>query len=97
MAHYMNETYESKKYGIDKIAFLGLFILSILIAQLIVKSNSKILFSEPIELAHSGLSLSVPLGRGWQSDGQWKYEEGAFVLGSKFVVGERLSPVAAVE
>ena len=85
MAHYMNEIYESKKYGIDKIAFLGMFIISILIAQLIVTANSKIIFSDRIELAHSGLSLSIPIGRGWQSTGKWQYENNTFVLRSSFI------------
>jgi hypothetical protein len=82
----MNETYESKKFGADKIVFLGMFIISLLIAQLIVSANSVLVFSDPIELAHSGLSLSIPTGKGWKSTEKWLYADNAFVLSSSYKV-----------
>jgi hypothetical protein len=91
----MNDNYESRKFGADKLAFLGMFILSLLIAQLIVSANSLLVFSEPIELAHSGLSVSIPIGKGWQSDEKWRYDGKVFTLSSNFMV-ERGLPAAAV-
>jgi len=87
----MNGNFEPKKFGADKIAFLGMFALSLLIAQLIVSRNSALNFSEPIELAHSGLSISVPTGKGWQSELQWQYHSNGFTLSSHFIVGPGIS------
>lgn len=81
----MNENYDLRKYGADKIVLLGLFLISLLIAQLIVSVNSAIQFTGPIELSHAGLSLSIPAGKGWQSTGKWRYEDNAFVLSSNFM------------
>ena len=36
----MNEEYDIKKYGADKIVFLGIFIISLSLAWLIVKVKS---------------------------------------------------------
>jgi hypothetical protein len=73
------------KYGADKIALLGLFVLSLLIAQFITTSRSAIVFSEPIGLSHTGLSVSMPSGNGWRTAEQWEYRENAFVLSSAFL------------
>ena len=81
----MDDSYETKKVWGDKVAFLGLFIGSLLAAYLITASRSAIVFSEPIELSHTGLSLSVPSGNGWYSEKQWKHQENAFTLSSVFV------------
>ncbi len=80
----MNETAEGIKPGGDKIALLGLFVIALLIAQLIVGSRSAILLSEPIELTHTGLSVSIPLGNGWQSKKTWVFHDNAFILGSNY-------------
>jgi hypothetical protein len=47
-------------------------------------SKSALVLSEPIELSHTGLALSVPSGNGWLSEKQWKYHENAFTLSSVF-------------
>jgi len=81
----MDDSYEIKKVWGDKVAFLALFILSLLAAYLITTSRSAIVFSEPIELSHTGLSLSIPTGNGWYSEKQWKRQENTFTLSSVFV------------
>jgi len=103
----MNETYETKrgshfamcrrggfrKCAADKIALLGLLVITLLIAYFIIVSRSAIVLSEPIELSYTGLSVSIPAGNGWRSEKQWKYRENAFTLGSFFYPGTR-RPIA---
>jgi hypothetical protein len=43
--------------------------------------------SEPIELSYAGLSLSIPVGNGWQSDKKWHYNENGFSLSSYLFIG----------
>ncbi|MBN2590738.1 MAG: hypothetical protein JXA96_12815 [Sedimentisphaerales bacterium] len=76
----MDENYDFKKLGADKIAFLGMFLVAVIIAQLLVSINSGLKFSEPIELVHAGLSVSIPAGKDWQSSEQWNYRENTFYL-----------------
>ena len=61
---YMDKTYDIRKIGGDKIALLGLFVVSLLIARFIVVSKSAILLLEPIPLTDTGLSVSMPDGNG---------------------------------
>jgi len=77
----------TKKYGADKIAFLGLFAVALLLARLIIASKSAIVLSGPIELKYGGLSVSIPTANGWQSEKQWKYYKNAFTLSSFFDSG----------
>jgi hypothetical protein len=90
---YMDKTYDIKKIGGDKIALLGLFVASLLIARMIVVSKSAILLSEPIPLTDTGLSVSMPDGNGWKSEKQWSFHENGFSLRSIFALGSR-SPSA---
>ena len=83
----MDKTYDIKGIGGDKIALLGLFILALLVARLIVASKSAIILSEPIKLAHTGLSVSMPAGNGWTNSKQWQYQGNAFFLSSNFTLG----------
>jgi len=92
---YMDKTYDIRgtpqggnpKIGGDKIALLGLFIVALLIARLIVASKSALVLSEPIELTHAGLSVSMPAGNGWKSEKQWKSHEKSFSVSSSFALG----------
>ena len=97
---YMNGTYETKrvpkhnklrlgflKYGADKIALFGFFVVALLVARFIVASRFAIVLSEPIKLDYAGLSVSIPVGNGWQSEKQWKYQEDTFTLSSFFDFG----------
>lgn len=83
----MGKTYEIRKMPADKIALLGLFIVALLIARFIVTSRSAIMFSEPVKLNYTGLSVSIPAGNGWQSEKKWKYQQNAFTLSSVFTIG----------
>jgi hypothetical protein len=82
----MDKIYKIRKIGGDKIALLGLFIISLLIARTIVVSRSAILLTEPIQLTRSGLSASMPEGNGWKSDKQWRNYENGFSLRSRFAL-----------
>jgi len=82
MAAIMDNTRGTKKHEYDKIALLGLFALSLLMAYLIVVFRSRILFSDPIRLSKTGLSVSMPSGLNWQSEKKWKYQENMFSVSS---------------
>ena len=80
----MYGTHKPEKYGVDKIALLGLFIVALLAAYFISASRSAIVLSEPIKLSYTGLSVSIPAGNGWQGEKKWKYQKNAFILSSFF-------------
>ena len=80
----MNYNYGTKKPTADKIALLGLFVLSLAAGRVLVAWKSAIILSEPIALEHSGLSVSAPLGNGWRSKKSWSYLENNFTLRSFF-------------
>src|SRR4030042_5158791 len=91
----MHRKLDLKNLEADKIALLGLFVLALLIAHIIVSVKSAIVFSEPIELAHTGLSISIPSGHGWQSKKQWQYQHNTYTLSSNFTSGsDRPTPWA---
>ena len=83
---YMNDSGNSKNIGADKIVLLGLFILSLLTAKLIVTFKSRLIFSDPIELADTGLSISIPTGNGWTGQKQWRNENNISTLNSIFTI-----------
>lgn len=83
----MSDIYSIRKLGADKIALLGLFTLSLLTAHFVVGLKSALVLSEPITLSRAGLSLSVPMGNGWQSEGKWGSLDGVSVLASSFGIG----------
>jgi len=87
MAAIMNDTYGTNKPGYDKIALLGLFIAALLMAHLIVVFKSRISFSDPIRLSRTGLSVSMPVGKAWQSEEKWQYQENMYSLSSLFPRG----------
>jgi len=81
----MQDKYRTKKYRADKIALFGLFVLSLLIAQFLTASRSAVVLSEPIGLSYTGLSVSMPSGKGWRTGKQWEYRENAFILSGVFL------------
>ena len=87
MAAIMDDTHGIKKHEYDKIALLGLFVLSLLMAYIIVAFRSRLQFSDPIPLSQLGLSVSMPSGHGWQGDKQWNYQENMFSVISLFPRG----------
>ncbi len=68
-----------RQFGLDKIAFLGLFLLGLLLAKLMISFRSDIKLSEPIGLKGTGLEISVPAGDNWKrlSNG-FRYENNEF-------------------
>ena len=80
----MQDKYRTKKYRADKIALFGLFVLSLLIAQFLTASRSAVVLSEPIGLSYTGLSVSMPSGKGWRTEKQWEYRENAIILSGVF-------------
>jgi len=76
-----------RKPTVHKIALLGLFTLSLLTAYLIVVFKSGISYSDPIGLSQTGLSVSIPAGKAWQSDRQWQFRDNMFSLISLFPTG----------
>jgi hypothetical protein len=73
---------------------LGVFASGLLLAVVIVTGRSRIVMSDPIELAGAGLSVSVPVGNGWSGSTEWTY-----IANNEFITGARLdvgSQVAAV-
>jgi hypothetical protein len=87
MAARMNDTQGTNKPGYDKIALLGLFVAALLMARFIVAYKSRLLFSDPISLSQTGLSVSMPSGYGWQSEKKWKYQKNMFTISSLFPLG----------
>ena len=82
----MSENFRLKRFETDKIALLGLFVLALLAAYILVLVKSALIFSEPIELTHLGLSVSMPVGHGWHSEKQWRYHKNTYTLSSNFAV-----------
>ncbi len=83
----MDETYEIGNRVGAKVAFLGLFVAAVLSAQLVVAMRSRVVLSEPIQLAHAGLSVRMPEGNGWRSAQRWEYQQNGFTIGSTYVPG----------
>ena len=83
----MSDASTIRKLGGDKIALLGLFVAALLTARLVVGLRSALVLSEPVPLARAGLSVSVPMGNGWQSEGKWDYLDDASTLSSSFFLG----------
>jgi len=84
IASSMSDTSTMRKLGADKIALLGLFMAALLTARFVVGLRSVLVLSEPILLRGTGLSVSVPIGNGWQSEGKWGYLDGVPALSSSF-------------
>ena len=79
-----------KKYSLEEVALLVIFALGLLLALVIVIRRSRINMSDPIELPYSGLSVSVPAGRGWRSSDSWVYKRGnEFMVAAYLEVGGR--------
>jgi hypothetical protein len=85
IAKRMENTYGMKKYSPDKIALLALFVLALLIARFITASRSAIVLTDPIELEHTGLSVSMPAGNGWRTNRPWTYQQNSYTLTSNFI------------
>lgn len=89
IAAHMNEYGMKKKLGGDKVAILGLFVVALLAARFLVALKSTIPLSGPITLARAGLAVSMPMGNGWQSENQWRYQDNIFTLDGIFAIDPR--------
>ncbi len=57
IGNYMEQTDKIKKYPLDKIAFLGLFVISLLAARLIIAAKSANMPQDPQKLLEAGSKL----------------------------------------
>jgi len=74
------------RYIAEKIALPVILVISLLAARLVVGLRSAIRLSAPLELSRSGLSVSMPLGNGWQCEEKWRYGDAGFTVSSAFSV-----------
>lgn len=65
-----------KRYSLAEIAMLLIFMLGLGIAQLIVTVRHRLILSDAISLAGSGLAVSMPGNPGWEYETNWRYESG---------------------
>jgi hypothetical protein len=91
----MDKNYATKRLVSEKVALLGLFVVSLLLAYLVTIAKSILVLSAPIELCYTGLSVSVPNGNGWHSENQWKHQENGFALSSIFAPNSGRAVAAA--
>ena len=70
-----------------KVAFLGLFVLALIAARFVVALRTAIVLGEAIELKHSGFSVRMPQGNGWNSPRGWDYSGGKISLLGTFAPG----------
>lgn len=69
------------KASLSNVLLLGFFALGLGLAFMMVHLRSTIVLSEPIELPGEGLSVTVPVGSGWESLPNWTYErDNSFTL-----------------
>jgi hypothetical protein len=68
-----------RRIGLDKVAFLILLLLGLVLAKFIISYGSKLELSEPLALKGTGLEVSAPFGDSWKrlSNG-FKYEDNKF-------------------
>lgn|GEM_PF-1309753 len=83
---YMDNASEKNKMAVNRVAFLGLLILGVLVARFLVAVRSGVSLSSPITLAPAGLSVSVPTGNGWSNEQAWTRNSDAFTLGGAFAL-----------
>ena len=75
-----------KSYSLVEISLLAIFMLGLLMAHWIVRVRSRIDLSDPIDLPGSGLSVSLPVGHGWNKTPAWQYDgtEDSMILIAQF-------------
>lgn len=63
-----------KRYSILEVTLLLVLLMGVGAAWLIVKAKSRVMLSDAIALAGSGVSVRVPSGAGWEHTPEWVYE-----------------------
>ncbi len=76
------------RYVAEKIALPAILVISLLAARLMVGLRSAVRLSAPLELSHSGLSVSMPSGNGWRCEEKWMYEDAGFTVSSALSVAQ---------
>lgn len=91
----MGARFDIRSYSAAEIVLLGIFALGLLWASAVVSYRNKIRLSEPIELKLSGVSVSLPVGDGWQGSQTWAYnrQEDMFALTGRLLVGSKMGAV----
>ncbi len=91
----MGARFDIRSYSAAEIVLLGIFALGLLWASAVVSYRNKIRLSEPIELKLSGVSVSLPVGGGWQGSQTWAYnrQEDMFALTGRLLVGSKMGAV----
>jgi len=91
----MGARFDIRSYSAAEIVLLGIFALGLLWALAVVNYRNKIRLSEPIELKLSGVSVSLPVGGGWQGSQLWAYnrQEDMFALTGRLLVGSKMGAV----
>ncbi|MBU1261033.1 MAG: hypothetical protein KJ757_03200 [Planctomycetes bacterium] len=75
----MKQSEKSRRLGLDKLAFLILFLLGLLLAKFMISFRSDFKLSEPVKLKGTGLEVSIPAGDNWkQISNGFKYEKNEF-------------------
>ncbi len=83
-----------KKYSLEEVALLVMFAFGLLVAGLIVALRGRIDMSEPLELPHSGLAVSLPAGHGWERSAGWSYDPAnEFNLSARLRVGTDIDAI----
>jgi hypothetical protein len=82
----MLEDEKPKRYIQEKIALAVILLISLLVARVMVEIRGVVRMTPPIQLSRSGLSVKMPRGSGWKSDGKWTYEDDSFAINSLFAV-----------
>ncbi len=82
---------KKRRFIAEKVALPAVLAISLLAAKVLVNQRSAIRLSAPIELGYSGLSVSMPLGNGWQCEGKWVYQENSFAVSSIFLAGSGMA------
>jgi len=78
------------KYSADKIALLGMLVLSLVLAKLVIISKSSISLSEPIHLGNASLKISLPNSKGWNAEKTFSYNNNSYITNSYLLTGSRI-------
>ncbi|MHC4741852.1 MAG: hypothetical protein ACYS8Z_08080 [Planctomycetota bacterium] len=83
----MNGTHDKRIAVRAQVAFLALFVLALVTARFVVALRTAVALGHPIELEHSGFSVRMPQGNGWNSPRGWDYSDGKVSLLGTFAPG----------
>lgn len=81
----------TKKNGIDKLIFFLLLAGLVLTAKFVIEQKKEITLCKPVSLPYSGLSVSLPEGKGWKCSRKWELRKDEF--SSMSVLLREKSPV----